>query len=61
MKLEKELTAKEFECLVGYPPVDDDLERCNCQKAGEIGHQHCGWNQIRNLPMFMGSGGVDIS
>lgn len=54
MKLELEMSAEEFECIVGYPPVDDDLERCNCQKAGEVGHYYCGWNQKLNRPMFMG-------
>lgn len=54
MKLELEMSAEEFESIVGYAPVDDDLERCNCQRAGEIGHSSCGWNKKLNRPMFMG-------
>lgn len=27
---------------VGREPVNDDLDRCNCDKAGEQGHKACG-------------------
>lgn len=42
-----------FISRVGRPPADDDLERCNCPKAGEIGHSSCGWNIIADLPNFI--------
>lgn len=61
MKAISEITAEQFKEATGHDHEQDDLERCNCQKAGEIGHQYCGWNYARNLPMFMGSGGVTES
>lgn len=47
------ITAEVFKLATGDDPVQDDLERCNCAKAGELGHSQCGWNYARNLPMFM--------
>lgn len=47
------ITAEQFEAAVGHAPDQDDLERCNCPKAGEIGHIHCGWDHKRNLPEFI--------
>lgn len=44
------ITAEEYEEAVGRPPVDDDLDRANCPKAGELGHMMCGWNHELNLP-----------
>jgi hypothetical protein len=32
----------QFRALFGITPIQDDLERVNCGKAGEIGHSHCG-------------------
>lgn len=37
----------------GELPQDDDLERSNCPKAGQVGHEMCGWNYAANLPCFM--------
>lgn len=37
------ITAEKFEERTGYPPEDDDLERCNCEVAGTMGHFMCGW------------------
>lgn len=42
-----------FEAATGAPPEQDDLERCNCEKAGEPLHWSCGWCEIHNLPIFM--------
>jgi hypothetical protein len=47
------ITAKYFEERVGRPPKDDDLERCNCRKAGQLGHHFCGWDMLAELPRFM--------
>lgn len=47
------IDAEYFEKCVGRPPEMDDLERCNCDKAGEILHQQCGWNHEKQLPVFM--------
>jgi hypothetical protein len=47
------ITAEEFEKHVGHPPMLDDLERVNCEKAGQIHHKCCGWNTSFNKPVFM--------
>lgn len=47
------ITAKYFERATGHEPEQDDLERCNCDKAGSIGHESCGWNFKKNAPVFM--------
>lgn len=46
------ITAEIFEAATGYPPQDDDLERCNCSRAGEFMHSCCGWNEEKNKPQF---------
>jgi hypothetical protein len=48
-----EITAEQFEAATGHAPKDDDLERCNCDKAGQIAHTQCGWDHARNLPEFI--------
>jgi hypothetical protein len=47
------ITAEQFEQATGYAPQGDDLERCNCRKAGQFGHLTCGWNSKTNLPIFI--------
>jgi len=47
------ITAEYFEKITGWKPVQDDLDRCNCKNAGEIGHKNCGWNFVKNLPNFV--------
>jgi hypothetical protein len=37
----------------GHVPQDDDLERCNCLKAGEPLHEFCGWCEECDQPKFM--------
>jgi len=46
------ITAKRFKAATGVDPELDDLERCNCKHAGELGHWFCGWDTERNLPRF---------
>ncbi len=46
------ITAEYFELRTGAPPIQDDLERCNCEKAGQIGHWQCGWNKQQDQPVF---------
>lgn len=46
------ITAEQFEAATGYPPEDDDLERCNCSEAGQLGHYYCGWCPTHNKPVF---------
>ena len=36
------MTADEFTVKAGYSPINDDLERANCPRAGEVGHWFCG-------------------
>ena len=48
----KIVTTEMFKEATGYEPWDDDLERCNCPNAGEIGHTDCGWNEAKNRPNF---------
>jgi hypothetical protein len=48
----KRITAKYFKEATGMKPEQDDLERCNCPKAGEITHSMCGWDWRLNLPKF---------
>jgi len=47
------ITAEQFKKATGQDPIQDDLERCNCPKAGQLGHYSCGWNHEQNLPQFM--------
>jgi hypothetical protein len=46
-----------FELAVGCPPVDDDLERCNCDqhdpKDPTNTHWMCGWDVKRGMPRFV--------
>ncbi len=45
------ITEEYFTAAVGYPPVQDDLERSNCSHGR--GCTQCGWNRYVNLPSFM--------
>ena len=47
------LESEKFEKCTGHKPVNDDLERVNCPKAGKINHLSCGWNHKRDMPIFM--------
>jgi len=46
------MDAKHFEVLMGRPPKDDDLERANCEKGGEVGHFFCGICPVHGVPRF---------
>lgn len=43
---------RDFRMATGFWPEHDDLDRCNCDKAGHLGHFMCGWDDERNLPNF---------
>lgn len=47
------ITAEKFKESTGFNPIQDNLERCNCEYAGEAGHWQCGWNIALNMPVFM--------
>lgn len=51
MKAKQPIDAAFFKLHTGRDPIQDDLERCNCDKAGETGHDFCGWNYRVMLPM----------
>ena len=36
------MNAEEFHERTGSMPENDDLDRVNCEQAGEIGHSQCG-------------------
>lgn len=46
------ITRAAFKKATGFLPEQDDLERCNCDKAGQLGHFMCGWDKARDLPNF---------
>lgn len=46
------ITREQFITATGREPENDDLERCNCESAGALGHSCCGWNRILNRPVF---------
>lgn len=45
---------KLFNALGREPDEDmaDDLDRAFCEKAGQLGHRHCGWCDEHNQPRF---------
>lgn len=47
------ITREKFIQATGHEPENDDLERSNCTKAGELGHFSCGWDEEEDLPRFM--------
>lgn len=49
-KVNKMIDEKQFKEMVGREPQEDELELCNCQKAGTIGHNHCGVCELHNQP-----------
>lgn len=47
------ITREQFIDATGQEPIQDDLDRCNCPAAGDVGHWLCGWDAEENLPRFM--------
>jgi hypothetical protein len=45
------ITEQQFKDMVGREPENDDLDRCNCVRAGEPGHSSCGICK-HNKPVF---------
>lgn len=45
-------TEKDFLDNTGYEPEQDDLDRANCEKAGQLGHSNCGIC-VHKKPVFM--------
>ena len=46
------MNKEDFIQMTGREPIQDDLERCNCDKAGTPGHYTCGVCKICNCPKF---------
>jgi hypothetical protein len=46
-------TAEQFKAATGRDPINDDLERANCNLAGSLGHHYCGWCEVHNKPRFL--------
>lgn len=46
-----EMTEQDFLTKTGHKPTHDDLDRVNCQLAGQIGHKYCGVCE-HGLPKF---------
>jgi hypothetical protein len=55
------ISAEKFKFCVGVGPTDDDLERCNCKQAGKPGHFCCGWDNIRDMPVFIPGESAEIN
>lgn len=48
------MTPAEFEATYGRPPVEDEMHRVNCDRAGNLGHSMCGMcAQEHHVPRFM--------
>lgn len=47
------ITREHFINATGVEPEQDDLERSNCECAGEMFHTMCGWNTKHDCPNFM--------
>jgi hypothetical protein len=48
----KTISAKKFKAAMGREPIQDELWRCNCAAAGQLGHYGCGWCAEHNKPNF---------
>jgi hypothetical protein len=46
------MTEVEFKEKTGREPEQDDLERVNCNKVGQLGHWMCGWCATSAKPRF---------
>jgi len=49
----KKITKEQFFKMVGSNSINDDLERCNCNKVGQLGHWSCGICEKCNKPRFI--------
>lgn len=47
------ITREQFIAATGFAPQHDDLQRSNCDLAGEVGHFSCGWCELCDKPRFL--------
>lgn len=43
------ITKKKYKAMTGYDATQDDLERCNCKKGGDIGHSQLFLKYLRGI------------
>lgn len=53
------ITSEHFRKATGRDPINDQLERVNCEKAGKFGHSMCGWCQQHDVPITWCGGAWD--
>ena len=46
------MTPEQYQEKVGRLPEEDELDRVNCLKAGQLGHKNCGWCKFCDKPIF---------
>lgn len=46
------MTGRQFREITGQQPDHDDLERVNCERAGTILHETCGWCPTHDQPAW---------
>jgi len=49
----KGYTEEQFNVAAGRYPIEDELERVNCAKAGHAGHYLCGWCDKHDKPRLI--------
>jgi len=42
----------DFKKMTGREPETDDLDRLNCEEAGNPGHRQCGYCRVHDKPRF---------
>lgn len=47
------MNREQFITITGFEPVNDNLERANCDKAGQAGHISCGVCTGCGRPLFI--------
>ena len=52
------ITAEYYEQATGSIPVNDDVVRANCSRAGTDGHVGCGWCTKNNVPNTFASAAI---
>lgn len=47
------ITEEQYKERFGAVPTNDDLERVNCNMAGNMGHSSCGYCLVHRKPRFV--------
>lgn len=51
--MSEQITREQFVVMTGREPLRDDLDRVNCQLAGQVGHYFCGLCRECQKPRFV--------